>query len=178
MTLGARPLMALAFACWMATLGSCVTKPTMHLNHAEISGAQLSTFPPSIGIVLTAFVDVYNPNSYDVAVRAMRGQVVVGNGHMLPVDYRAQGDGVWLAAGKTTSVRVPVAIPIDLGLMLLRESAAEPFIPYRLTGRADVTASNTFRIEKDDYAVDEQGTISRQQIAAVIPNTFCLPAPM
>ncbi len=144
----------------------------MHLNHAEISGAQFATFPPSIGILMTVVVDVYNPNSYDVAIRAMRGQVVMVSKYMLPVDFHASGNGVWLASKHTTSVRVPVSIPLDLGLALLRESVSSPFIPYRLTGRADVTASSTFRVESDDYAVDEQGTISRQQIAAIIPNSF------
>jgi hypothetical protein len=60
-------------------------------------------------------------------------------------------------------------------LQLLRESVSSPFIPFRLTGRADVTASSTFRVESDDYAVDEQGTISRQQIAAIIPNSLGAP---
>jgi late embryogenesis abundant protein len=171
--------LGVAFSCLTAASWSgCVSKPTMHLNHAEISGATLGTFPPSVGILMTVVVDVYNPNSYDVAIRAMRGQVVMGNNHLLPVDYRAPGNGVWLAADKTTSVRVPVSVPLDLGLLLLRESAAAPFIPYRLTGRADVTASSTFKVEADDYAVDEQGTISRQQIAAIIPNSFGIPAPM
>ena len=91
---------------------------------------------------------------------------------MLPVDFRAPGNGVWLAADRVTSVRVPISIPFDMGLSLLRESAASPIIVYRLTGRADVTATSTFRVESDDYAVDEQGTISRQQIAAIIPNSL------
>jgi hypothetical protein len=127
---------------------------------------------------MTVVVDVYNPNSYDVAIRAMRGQVVMAGRYMLPVDYRAPGNGVWLAADRTTSVRVPVSMPLDLGLLLLRESAAVPAITYRLTGRADVTASNTFRVEADDYSVDEQGTISREQIAAIIPNSIGLGPPM
>jgi hypothetical protein len=171
-----RGLVLICFAA-VSSMG-CVSKPTMHLNHAEISGAQLATFPPSIGILMTVVVDVHNPNSYDVAIRAMRGQVVMGNNYSLPVDFRAPGNGVWLAADRTTSVRVPIIIPLDLGLLLLRESVAAPFIPYRLTGRADVTASNTFRVESDDWAVDEQGTISRQQIAAIIPNSLGVPAPM
>jgi hypothetical protein len=150
----------------------------MHLNHAEISGAQFATFPPSIGILMTVVVDVYNPNSYDVAIRAMRGQVVMGNNNLLPVDFRPGGNGVWLGSERTTSVRVPISIPLELGLHLLQESVASPFIPFRLTGRADVTASSTFRVESDDYAVDEQGTISRQQIAAIIPNSLGVPSPM
>jgi hypothetical protein len=169
----------IAVGCFVALAWcGCVHKPTMHLNHAEISGAQLATFPPSVGILMTVVVDVYNPNSYDVAIRAMRGTVVMADKYSLPVDFRPPGNGVWLAADRTTSVRVPVSMPIDLGLLLLRESAATPLIPYRLTGRADVTATSTFRIESDDYAVDEQGTISRQQIAAIIPNSFGLPGPM
>jgi hypothetical protein len=174
MRAGRRALMG----AFVLSLSSCVSKPTMHLNHAEISGAQLSVFPPAIGILMTVVVDVYNPNGYDVAVRAMRGQVVMGNGHMMPVDFRASGNGVWLAADRTTSVRVPVSVPIDLGVALLQESVASQFIPYRFTGRADVTATSTFQIEKDDYAVDEQGTISRDQIAAIIPNSIGMQRPM
>jgi hypothetical protein len=161
------------FACIAAlSWAACVSKPTMHLNHAEISGAQFATFPPSIGILMTIVVDVYNPNSYDVAIRAMRGQVLMGNNHMLPVDFRAPGNGVWLGSERTTSVRVPITMPLDLGVSLLSETASMPFVPYRLTGRADVTASSTFRVESDDYAVDEQGPISREQIAAIIPNSI------
>jgi hypothetical protein len=173
MTLLARRHREFGFTCALAVAAfGCVSKPTMHLNHAEISGAQLATFPPSIGILMTVVVDVYNPNSYDVAIRAMRGQTVMANRYSLPVDFRPPGNGIWLAAERTTSVRVPINMPLDLGLLLLRESAASPFIPYRLTGRADVTASSTFRVESDDWSVDEQGTISRQQIAAIIPNSF------
>jgi len=169
--------------CGLAVLAAllllgCPSKPTMRLNHAEISGAQLNVFPPAVGILMTVVVDVYNPNSYDVAIRAMRGQVVMGNGYSLPVDFRAPGNGVWLAAERTTSVRVPISIPLDMGMALLRDSATSPFIPYRLMGRADVTASNTFRVEADDYAVDEQGTISREQIAAIIPNSIGMARPM
>ncbi len=144
----------------------------MRLNHAEVSGAQFSTFPPSVGVLMTFVLDVYNPNSYDVAIRAVRGQVVIGGKYGLPVDFRAPGKGVWLASERTTSVRVPVSVPLNVALGLLAESVSVPFISYRLTGRADVTASNTFRVESDDYAIDEQGTISREQIAAILPNSI------
>jgi hypothetical protein len=153
----------------------CVTKPTMHLNHAELSGVQLSTFPPSLGVLMTVVVDVYNPNGYDVAVRAMRGQVIMADKYPLPIDFRTTGDGVWLPAGQTTSVRVPITMPVDLALLLLRESYVTPIIPYRLTGSADVTGSHTFKIEKDDYSVDERGGITRDQIAAIIPATLLGP---
>jgi hypothetical protein len=152
-----------------AGAAGCVSKPTMHVNHAEINGVQLATLPPSLGILMTVVVDVYNPNGYDVAVRAMRGQVVMAERYTLPIDYHAPEGGVWLPSGTTTSVRVPVAMPVDLALALLREGMQTPFITYRVIGHADVTGTRTFQIEKDNYEVDERGTISREQMAAVVP---------
>jgi hypothetical protein len=141
----------------------CAKKPTMTLKHATVSGVQIG-FPPSLGIVMNAVLDVTNPNGYDVAIRAMRGTVVLANRYTLPIDYRAPGDGLWLASDATTTVQVPIAIPVDLALALLRESQMSLQIPFRITGRADVTATRTFKIEKDDYAVDEVGAISRAQV--------------
>ncbi len=135
----------------------------MKLNHAEISGLQLG-FPPSVSVVLTSVVDVYNPNSYDVAIRAMRGQITIQNKYTLPLNWTADAGGVWLAANRTTSVRVPVQIPVDIALALARETLMQPTISYRVVGRADVTASRTFKIEKDDYSVSEFGTIQTQQL--------------
>ena len=144
----------------------------MHLNHAEVIGVQLATFPPSLGILMTVVVDVYNPNSYDVAVRAMRGQAIMADKYSLPMDYRAPGNGVWLPAGKTTSVRVPIDLPLNLAIELIREAIQAPAIPYRFIGTADVTATSTFQIEKDNYSVDERGFLSREQMEAVIPASF------
>jgi hypothetical protein len=44
----------------------------------------------------------------------MRGQVVMGNNYSLPVDFRPPGNGVWLASDGTTSVRVPINIPLRI----------------------------------------------------------------
>jgi hypothetical protein len=139
----------------------------MRLNHAEISGVRIA-LPPSLGILMNVYVDVYNPNSYDVAVRAVRGQVLLANRHSLPVDFRAPGEGVWLRADTTTSVVVPVNVPLPVGTALVAESLATPIIPYHFTGRADVTATRTFKLETDDYSVNADGAISRQQIEAVL----------
>jgi hypothetical protein len=168
-------LLALTLALVAVAGVGCVSKPTMHLNHCEITGVQLATLPPAFGVLMTVVVDVYNPNGYDVAVRAMRGQTVMANRYPLPVDYRAPADGVWLPAKATTSVRVPVVIPIDLALQLVREGFQSPTIPYRFTGTADVTATRTFQLEKDNYAVDESGSISQQQMLAVIPASLLGP---
>ena len=141
----------------------------MKLNHAEISGVRLG-FPPTVGVVMTMVLDVYNPNSYDVAVRAMRGTAVMAERYTLPIDFRPGGDGVWMASKATTTLRVPVTVPIDLALTLLRESFASPTIPFRVTGTADVTATRTFQIEKDNYGVDESGTFTRQQLEMAMPH--------
>jgi hypothetical protein len=154
---------ALALAVVASLAAGCVSKPTTKLNRAEISGLRIA-FPPSIGLLMTVYIDVYNPNSYDIAVRAVRGQVLLAGRHALPVEFQAPGDGVWLGAEATTSVAVPVTVPGTVALAVLQESTSAASIPYRFTGRADVTASRTFQIEKDDYSVDAEGAVSREQI--------------
>jgi hypothetical protein len=149
------------------TCAACVSKPTMRLHHAEVSGIRIG-FPPSVSILMTVVINVYNPNSYDVAVRAVRGQVVLGNRYTLPVDYRAEGNGAWLPSDTTTMMRVPIVVPAALALALVREAIYAPMIPYRFSGRADVTATSTFQLEKDDYSFTVWGAISRQQMEAAL----------
>ncbi|MCA9590346.1 MAG: LEA type 2 family protein [Myxococcales bacterium] len=161
------PAALLLLALFVALTTACARKPTMKLREAHVSGVNVG-FPPVVGVMLTSVVDVYNPNSYDVAIRAVRGEITLAGHHKMPVDYRAPGQGVWLPAGATTPVQVPVTVPVQVAFMVLREAAATPTIPFRLVGRADVTATRTFQIEKDDYEVDEEGSISRDQVAAVL----------
>lgn len=160
---------ALALAATMLT--GCPKKPTMNMRHAEVQGVQLG-FPPQLNVVMTAVVDVYNPNGYDVAIRAMRGTVIFLERYSLPIDFKAPGDGLWLAADTTTTVRVPITVPVDLAATLVREAYMSPTVPFRLYGRADVTAFRSLKIESDDYSVDERGVLSRQQIEASIPATL------
>ncbi|MBW2528106.1 MAG: hypothetical protein JRI23_28250, partial [Deltaproteobacteria bacterium] len=54
----------------------------MRLHHAEVAGLQVS-LPPNVGVLLLIHVDITNPNSYDVAVRAMRGQVLLAGRHVV-----------------------------------------------------------------------------------------------
>ena len=168
------PSLAVLALASLASLAStaCVHKPTMHLDHAEISGVQLATMPPSLDIVMTIVLDVYNPNSYDVAVRAVRGQTIMAGRYPIPVAYQAPGDGLWLPAGQTTPVRVPVSVPVAVAFSLVQESMAAPVIPYRFQGTADVTATRSLKLEKDNYGVDEQGSVTREQMMQVIPNSL------
>lgn len=146
----------------VVALASCAKKPTMKLHHAEVSGVSLG-FPPSVAVQMTVVMDVFNPNSYDVAIRAMRGNVTFNERYTMPIDWRPVGEGVWLGADRTTQVRVPVTVPVDLALRLTREATVGT-VPYRVTGHADVTATRTLKIEKDDYTIDEHGEVSRQVI--------------
>ena len=127
-------------------------------------------FPPQVGVVMTMVIDVNNPNSYDVAIRAMRGTARLAEKYTLPIEYRAPTEGLWLAAKATTTVRIPVSVPIDLALILLRESYAMPTVSFHVTGKADVTATRTFQIEKDNYEFDETGTFTRQQLELAVPH--------
>ena len=112
---------------------------------------------------MTVVIDVFNPNSYDVAIRAMRGTVSFYDRYTMPIDFRPPGEGIWLGSDRTTQVRVPAAVPMDLALRITRE-AMTGVVPYRVMGKADVTATRTLKVESDNYEVDERGEISRQVI--------------
>ena len=134
----------------------------MKLHHAEVSGVQLG-FPPQMQVQMTVVLDVHNPNRYDVAVRAMRGTVTFHDRYTMPIDFKPGGEGVWLASDRVTQVRVPVTVPVDLALRLTREAMGGT-VPYRVVGKADVTATRSLKIESDDYTVDERGELSQQVI--------------
>jgi hypothetical protein len=162
-----RTACTLVLAALASAGAGCVKKPTMALDRAEINGVSIS-FPPRLGVLMTLTLVVYNPNSYDIAVRAVRGQVLLAGRHALPVDFRTEGEGVWLASDSTTRVQVPVDIPVHVALAVLEESRSVPSIPYHFAGSADVTATRSLQIERDDYSVSEDGWVSRQQIEAAL----------
>jgi hypothetical protein len=143
-------------------IAACASKPTMHVHHAEITGVSAG-FPPQLLIKMNVVLDVHNPNSYDVAIRAVRGTVTFYDRYTLPVNFAPGGEGVWLPSDRTTQVRVPADVPIDLALRITRE-ASMGTVPYRFVGKADVTATRSFKVESDDYSVDERGAIQRQVI--------------
>ena len=138
----------------------------MKLDHAELAGVQIG-FPPSLGIQMTVVLNVTNPNSYDVAVRAFRGQTVMNDKYTVPINWNPGGDGVWLPANQTTQVRVLATVPIQTALAVTHE-AVTGVVNYKVTGKADVTATKSLKIEKDNYAVDEKGQFSKQLIDASI----------
>lgn len=138
----------------------------MKLDHAEMSGVQIG-FPPSLALQMTVVLNVTNPNSYDVAVRAFRGQAVMNDKYNVPINWNPGGDGVWLPANQTTQVRVLTTVPVNVALATTHE-AVTGVVNYHVTGKADVTATKTLKLEKDDYEVDEKGQFSKQLIDASI----------
>lgn len=151
-----------SFSAALVLLAACAAKPTMKVNHAEVTGVQVG-FPPQLAIQMTVVIEVHNPNSYDVAIRAMRGNVTYFDRITQPINFQPGGEGVWLPANQTTMVRVPVSIPVALAMQLTQQ-AAMGSVPYHVVGKADVTATRSLKVEKDDYEVDERGAIQRQVI--------------
>ena len=155
-------------------LAACVHDPTVRLDHAELNGVQMAMFPPRLGVVLTVVVDITNPNGFDVGVRGMRGQVMLADKYPLPILYQPPPPGQWLRAGQATPVRLPVDMPIELAIALLREAWVNPLVSFHVTGVVDVTGSATFKVDKDNFPVDLHGTMTRQQIEGVVP-AFMMP---
>jgi len=145
-------------------LGGCVSKPTMKLNHAEISSAG----PAGIG--MDVYLTVHNDNSFDVQVRNVRVQTTVQNRWALP--RLAYSPNQWLPAKGTTIVRAPVLIPWALVAPLLAETAMSPTISYHVKGSADVTAIRSLGIKSDNYPVDENGSIPRSAVLAAARTMF------
>ncbi len=143
---------------------SCVSKPTMKLNHAEISSAG----PAGIG--LDIYMNVHNDNSFDVQVRNVRVQTTLQGRWTLPP--MAYSPNQWLPAKGTTVVRAPVIIPWPLVVPLLAETAMSPTISYHVTGSADVTAIRSVGIKSDNYPVDENGTVPRIAVLSAAHTMF------
>jgi hypothetical protein len=135
----------------------------MKVDHVEVNGVQVG-FPPSPALQVTIVLEAYNPNSYDVAVRAMHGTATFQDRDSIPIDFRPEGEGIWLSTKRTSLVRVPVVVPVDTALRIITQAALSDLVPYHIVGKADVTATRTLKIEKDNFEVDDRGEIGRREI--------------
>jgi len=149
------PKLALLSVLSLAAAG-CAETPRMRLHHAEIRSASL------FGVGLSVVMSVKNPNSFDLAVRNVRVNVTFADRYDLPeINY---SPNQWLPAGQTTLVPVPVTIPFALIPDLVSATASSPVLKYHVKGSADVTATSSLEIEKDDYPIDEDGSIQRADL--------------
>ena len=139
-------------------LGGCASKPTLRVHHAELRSATIQ------GVGLDVMIQVDNPNSYDLQIRNVRASVLIAGRYMLPPLLFSPNQ--WLPAGEKTLVRVPMLIPYDLVPRLINESVNTPLIVYAVSGSADVTAVRLLGIEKDNYPINEQSSISRMGLIA------------
>jgi hypothetical protein len=156
---------ALAGALFLTSVGlsGCFAKPTMHVHHAEVQGVQL-TFPPSVGILMRVVMVIDNTSSADLLVRRVQAQVTLLGRYTIPVTATPQ---TWLTAKQQTLMPIDVVIPLSTAIPLLRDSLNSPFINYQVVGSADVSATSSFEIQKDNYPVNETGSIPRQALVDV-----------
>ena len=145
----------------------CVEQPVIAIHHVEVPGAG------AFGVNVTIVLQVRNPNSYDVQIRGVRCNVTFGRGTVLgPIEF---APNQWLRANQTTLVAVPVSIPWTLMPALAAESAGGYSIPYQVHGMADVTATSSLNIERNNYPIHESGFVSRQMVVDVARRTIPLP---
>ena len=139
-----------------ALLGGCVSKPAVTLHDASLRSASLR------GIGLDIFLKVENDNSYDIQIRNVRAEVTIhGRYRLAPIDIQPNQ---WLPAEQATIVRVPLVIPWQVVPPIVEETLGSPTITYRVQGSADVTAIRMLGIERDNYPLDEQGSVRRQDL--------------
>jgi hypothetical protein len=139
-----------------ALLGGCVSKPAVTLQSAQLRSASLR------GVGLDIFLKVENDNSYDIQIRNVRAQVTIADRYpLMPIDIQPNQ---WLPAEQTTIVRVPIVIPWQVVSPIVKTTLNRPLITYRVKGSADVTAIRMLGIERDNYPVDEGGSVLRQDL--------------
>jgi LEA14-like dessication related protein len=149
-----RALLVAASALSLAFASGCVSKPVIALHHADLKEVSLQ------GLDLKVVIQIHNPNAYDVEVRAVHAQVTIAGKYKLePMDLQPNK---WLPAGETTLIAVPVYIPWPMVPGLIAETLGTPDVKYRVQGSADVTATRTFGIEKNNYPLDEEASLPRQ----------------
>lgn len=146
-------VLALLFPA-LGLVTGCVSKPVLVLDHAELASASFQ------GLGLVVVLRVTNPNSYDVAVRNVHVQVTIaGRYPIAPIDVQPNQ---WLPSNATSRLAVPVVIPWQVIPALVSETLGSPVVTYHVKGSVDVTAVRILGIERNNYPVDEQGSLPRQ----------------
>jgi LEA14-like dessication related protein len=131
----------------------CITEPAMKLYGARVAYAT----PTGVGLNMTMKVE--NDNAFDIQVRNVAANVTMAERYRLPTVYASPN--IWLPAGRSTLVQIPVLIPWSMIAPLTAASIGSSTIGYRVVGRADVTATRALAIDFDAWKLDQEGKISR-----------------
>ena len=159
-------LLPLAVVALGAAAG-CVQQPTIAIRGAEVRGASL------MGVDVLIALEVRNDNAYDVQVRGVRCNVIFGRGAVLgPIQF---SPNQWLRSNSTTLVMVPVSIPLTIIPALIAETNGSYSIPYHVRGVVDVTATSSLNIERNNYAIDHDGFVTRQMLVDAARRVMPLP---
>lgn len=150
----------------LAAAPGCVNKPAVTIHHAELRGVS------AWGLNVMILLQVRNENSYDVMIRNVNVNTTFGRGLNLPVMF---SPNQWLRANQTSFVQVPVTIPWTAIPQLIAETNGAYAIPYHVKGVADVTATSSLQIERNNYPVDEDGAIPRQMVVDAARSAIPLP---
>lgn len=150
-------LRALFFATALsASSVGCVKNPTM-----DLYGARVQTVSP-MGVGMVMVMKIRNDNPFDIQVRNVAANVIIGDSFRMPTVRTSPN--VWLRASSVTLVDVPMTVPWPTLMPLLSRTVGSATIEYRAKGFADVTATSTFQIDRNDYKFDEEGKVSRVEL--------------
>lgn len=156
----------LAGTAALGLAGCGVKEPTLQVQSASIAGGTATLgLPPQIGVVMAVYVSAKNENSFDIQVRGARGTLFMMNSYQIPISTSL---GTWLKSDSTTSFVVPITIPLQTAIALLGGSLSVACIPYSVQGVADVTATSTFKLERDNQPLTQSGCLPRQTLLSAV----------
>lgn len=156
-TLVMMPVVAAVFAVACAVGGfACASKPTVQVQHAQITGIDLT------GIRVNVVIRIRNPNSFDILVRNIQAQTTIAGAYQLP-PINMQPN-VWLPANNTSFLTAPVVIPWHMVPGVLSATLGNEYIAYQVSGLADVTASRSFKLNVNQEPLEDHGVISREMM--------------
>jgi late embryogenesis abundant protein len=149
-----RPWVTFALASLaLGPLSACVRKPSITLHHAEVRAAS------AYGLGMDVFLVIENTNSYNIEVRAIRATVLLAGRYPVPIQF-APNPPIPLFSGRSIVVPVPVTVPWAAVPGIVASSVGSTTVPYTVRGNADVTAFGV--IDRNNYPIDEEGTVPRQ----------------
>ncbi len=157
--MSSRSLLVLLAATFV-TACSTPTPPTLTVKDSKITSMDIA------GAVVTADLDAYNPNSFDIVVKSFEGRMVVdGNKDMGAVSLQKP---ITLTANAHTTVAAPLALKWQ-DLSPLTSLALSPrAVPYVVSGTAHAGTSSV----AIDVPFRAEGSITREQVTSTVAGSL------